>query len=192
MSHLSEHSWKRRTDLRIDFKYVGDGGWRCRVCNAYARSYKNAKTHEFQCLGQIRDSSLQATPIVTPYTGQNAVDTLLSSNRWADSSWREGPEAVVWDSEAGSSHGLLDDRGEGNSNATSTHREETVLEQNLTSDRQVATRVTPHTGQNAVDTLLSSQWWRGSSTRNVASLFEGLEVAERDLEAGSLRGLLDD
>ena len=144
-------------------------------------SLMKAMVHEHQCLSQISNSNLQ----VTPYTEQQAIDTLLSSPWYMNSPWREGLEAVEWDSEAGSSHGLLDDRREGNSNATGIHREETVLEQNLTSDLQVAPRVTPHTGQNAVDTLLSSQWWRGSPTRNVASLPEGLEVAERDLEAGS-------
>ena len=53
-------------------------------------------------------------------------------------------------------------------------------------------QVDSYAGNNAVNTLLSSQWWTGSSTRNVASLPEGLEAAEQDSEAESLHGLLDD
>ncbi len=88
---------------------------------------KEAVAHEVWC--QRRNCNLQGPS----FAEKKSVDGPLSSQWWADSSAgnvasrREGLEAAE---EAGSLHGLLDNRSEGNGNTTSMHREGTVFERN--------------------------------------------------------------
>jgi len=157
-------------------------------------SFKKAVAHKARMHGvrsprcQGQNSDLQ----VASYDG-NEVVRLLSSHWWTNSSSsevasrREGLEAAEWDSEAGSLHGFLDDRIEGNCNTTNTHLferndgnddnsdDDNDNDEERNSDLQVAS----YAG-NEVDRLLSSHWWTSSK---VASRREGLEAAERDLEA---------
>ncbi len=91
---------------------------------------KKAVAHEVWC--QRRNCNLQ----VASFAEKKSVDGLLSSQWWANSSAenvasrREGLEAAEKDEEAGSLHGLLDNRSERNGNTTSMHREGTVFERN--------------------------------------------------------------
>ena len=64
--------------------------------------------------------------------------------------------------------------------------------ENLCQGPKFGLQVASYAGNSLVDGLVSGHSWTDSSTRNVASLREGLEVVERDSEARSLHGLLDD